>query len=106
MDLVDVPTIDGKFTWQNSNGKAMSRIDRLLLSDSLIVDWKVEWQIIGGRDISDHAPIWIKENKDWGPKAFKFNSCWLRHKEFNKIVRRSGVRFMLKGGVILVWRKN
>lgn len=63
MDLVDVPTIGVKFTWQNSKSKAMNMIDRFLLSDSLIVDWKVEGQIIGGRDISDHAPIWIKDSK-------------------------------------------
>ncbi|XP_058766091.1 uncharacterized protein LOC131639623 [Vicia villosa] len=41
MDLVDLPTIGGKFTWFNSNGQAMSRIDRFLLSEDFIEDWKV-----------------------------------------------------------------
>ncbi|XP_058723105.1 uncharacterized protein LOC131594923 [Vicia villosa] len=38
MELVDVPTIGGKFTWLNSNGKVMSRIDRFLLSEDFIED--------------------------------------------------------------------
>ncbi|XP_058726438.1 uncharacterized protein LOC131597788 [Vicia villosa] len=87
MDLVDVPTIGGKFTWFNSNGKAMSRIDRFLLSPCFIDDWNVEGQIIGSRDLSDHAPIWIKDNrKNWGPKSFKFNKLWLKHSDFTAFV--------------------
>lgn len=30
MGIVDVPCVGGKFTWYNSNGKAMSRLDRFL----------------------------------------------------------------------------
>ncbi|XP_058767708.1 uncharacterized protein LOC131641427 [Vicia villosa] len=63
LDLVDPPVVGGKFTWQNSSGKAMSKIDRFLISESLLVEWNVGAQEIGGRDLSDHAPIWIKDNK-------------------------------------------
>ncbi|XP_058783070.1 uncharacterized protein LOC131657719 [Vicia villosa] len=63
MELVDPPTIGGKFTWSNRSGRAMSRLDRFILSNNFIVDWKVESQTIGERDISDQAPIWIKDNK-------------------------------------------
>ncbi|XP_058777436.1 uncharacterized protein LOC131651758 [Vicia villosa] len=42
MELVDPPTIGGKFTWSNRSGSAMSRLDRFLLSSSFIDDWKVE----------------------------------------------------------------
>ncbi|XP_058767003.1 uncharacterized protein LOC131640642 [Vicia villosa] len=98
MELVDVPTIGGKFTWFSSNGRAMSRIDIFLLSDSLIEDWKVVGQVIGGRDISDHAPIWIKNNKkDWGPKPFKFNNNWLNHKDFGKFVEEEWAKINVKG---------
>ncbi|XP_058763157.1 uncharacterized protein LOC131636567 [Vicia villosa] len=38
MELVDLPTIGGKFTWIKSNGKTMSRLDRFLLSESFIED--------------------------------------------------------------------
>ncbi|XP_058757405.1 uncharacterized protein LOC131630662 [Vicia villosa] len=85
MKLVDIPTIGGKFTWFNSNGKSMSRIDRFLLSESFIEDWNIEGQYIGARDISDHAPIWIKNNrKDWGPKPFKFNNGTVHEEEVRR----------------------
>ncbi|XP_058762952.1 uncharacterized protein LOC131636352 [Vicia villosa] len=87
MELVDLPTIGGKFTLIKSNGKAMSRIDRFLLSDCFFEYWKVEGQYIGEREVSDHAPIWLKDNrKDWGPKPFKFNNMWFKHEDFDVFV--------------------
>lgn len=83
MELVDLPTVDRKFTWMNRNGKSMSRLDRFLILESFIDEWKVDAQSIGSRDISDHALIWINKNrKNWGPKPFKFNNCWFNHKDF------------------------
>ncbi|XP_058725766.1 uncharacterized protein LOC131597067 [Vicia villosa] len=83
MELVDPPTIGGKFTWSNRCGSAMSRLDRFILLDKFIDDWKVEGQTIGERDVSDHAPIWIKINKrNWGPKPFRFNNLWFNHDNF------------------------
>src|SRR3954467_5512721 len=98
MELVDLPTIGGKFTWIKSNGKSMSRIDKFLLSDSLIEDWKVVGQYIGERDVSDHAPIWFKDNrKDWGPKTFKFNNLWLKHEDMNNFVEEEWKKIVIKG---------
>ncbi|XP_058749655.1 uncharacterized protein LOC131622635 [Vicia villosa] len=98
LDLVDPPVVGGKFTWQNSRGKAMSRIDRFLISESLLVEWNVGAQVIGGRDLSDHAPIWIKDNKkNWGPKPFKFNNNWLKHKEFIPFVEKEWSLINVKG---------
>ncbi|XP_058766042.1 uncharacterized protein LOC131639577 [Vicia villosa] len=45
MDLVDIPCVGGKFTWFKDNDKAMSIIDRFLLSRKLIDDWKVEEEV-------------------------------------------------------------
>ncbi|XP_058775262.1 uncharacterized protein LOC131649520 [Vicia villosa] len=98
MELVDLPTIGGKFTWFKSNGKAMSRLDRFLLSESLVDDWKVDGQFIGERDVSDHAPIWLKNNrKDWGPKPFKFNNLWFKHEEFYNFVEDEWNKIVVKG---------
>ncbi|GAU32253.1 hypothetical protein TSUD_53800 [Trifolium subterraneum] len=72
MELIDVPVTGKKFTWFSANGKAMSRLDRFLLSDNFIVKEEVSGQWIGDRDISDHCPIWlICLNLNWGPKPFK-----------------------------------
>ncbi|XP_058759850.1 uncharacterized protein LOC131633146 [Vicia villosa] len=98
MEVVDVPTIGSKFTWFNSNGKTMSRLDRFLLSEKFIEDWKVEGQTIGKRDISDHAPIWLQDNKkEWGPKSFRFNNLWLKHEEFAPFVTKEWAKIHCKG---------
>ncbi|XP_058725892.1 uncharacterized protein LOC131597200 [Vicia villosa] len=36
MELIDLPSVGGRFTWFSGAGNAMSRLDRFLLSDSLI----------------------------------------------------------------------
>lgn len=42
---------------------------------------------MGDRDISDHCPIWlVSSNANWGPKPFRFNNCWLEHKDIVKLV--------------------
>ncbi|XP_058760697.1 uncharacterized protein LOC131634030 [Vicia villosa] len=98
MELVDLPTIGGKFTWIKSNGKAMSRLDRFLLSESFFEDWKVDGQHIGETDVFDHAPIWLKDNrKDWGPKPFKFNNMWFKHEEFDNFMKEEWKKIEFKG---------
>lgn len=39
-------------------------------------------------DIFDHFPIWIKAGiGDWGPKSFRFNNYWVKHKDFLSFVK-------------------
>ncbi|XP_058774256.1 uncharacterized protein LOC131648522 [Vicia villosa] len=98
MELVDPPTIGGKFTWRNICGSAMSRLDRFLLLDKFIDDWKVEGQTIGERDVSDHAPIWMKDNKrNWGPKSFRFNNLWFNHDNFIHFVEVEWKKIVVMG---------
>ncbi|CAK8537008.1 unnamed protein product [Lathyrus sativus] len=81
--LIDVPCKGKKFTWYNSNGNSMSRIDRFLISNSTVNDWGVSGQLVGPRDISDHCPIWLAADKEnWGPKPFKFNNEWFAKDDF------------------------
>src|SRR4051812_17610181 len=83
----------------------MSRIDRFLLSDNFIEDWKVDGQKIGERDISDHTSIWLKDNmKDWGPKPFRFNNLWIKHEDFSSFVIKewANIHFKGKGDFCLV----
>ncbi|PNX97198.1 cysteine-rich receptor-like protein kinase, partial [Trifolium pratense] len=87
MELIDVPVTGKKYTWFSADGKAMSRLDRFLLSEGCIEKGGVSGQWVGDRDISDHCPIWLICSKlDWGPKPFKFNNCWLDHNEFKPFV--------------------
>ncbi|CAK8566135.1 unnamed protein product [Lathyrus sativus] len=78
MELIDVPVVGNKITWFKANESCKIRLDKILLSDDLILKWGIMVQQIGDGDISDHMPIWLKLNvANWGPKPFKvFNSCY------------------------------
>ena len=95
VECEDVNLLGRKFTWYHSNGVAMSRIDRALISE----DWRdlwgnvVFWALL--RDVSDHCPVLLKvEANDWGPKPFRFNNYWLQNNNLKKVVEvewRKGV---------------
>jgi hypothetical protein len=90
MEVVDIPVLGKKFTWFNSDGSAMSRLDRFLLSDGFISKGGISNQWVGDRDISDHCPIWLLcSEQNWGPKPFKFNNCWLQHPDFISFVKNT-----------------
>lgn len=87
MNLIDLPVLERRFTWFKSDGSAMSRIDRFLLSDGWINMWRIVAQWVGDRDVSDHCPIILKGyNSNWGLKPFRFNNCWLQNAEFKTFV--------------------
>ncbi|XP_058740866.1 uncharacterized protein LOC131613193 [Vicia villosa] len=78
-----------KFSWFSGDGKTKSRIDRFLLSSTVVNRWDVIGQMIGDRNISDHCPIWIMlDNKNWGPKPFKFNNQWFSSDAFIPFVEK------------------
>lgn len=82
-EIVDLPCVGSRFTWFKGNGTTMSRLDRFFVSNIMIEDWGILDQRVGERYISDHCHIWLKVGKlDWGPKPFRFNSLWFKHKDF------------------------
>jgi hypothetical protein len=98
MELVDIPVMGKQFTWYNSDGTAMSRLDRFLLSEGFIVKGGISNQWVGDRDISDHCPIWLMcSNLNWGPKPFKFNNCWLEHPDFFSFVQTTWESLVIHG---------
>ncbi|GKV27571.1 hypothetical protein SLEP1_g36731 [Rubroshorea leprosula] len=70
--LIDLPLLGRKYTWYNSNGQYMSRIDRFLLLEDWVAKWGDVKQWGLRKSVSDHCPILLKNKKiDWGPKPFK-----------------------------------
>jgi exonuclease III len=121
LELVDMSLLGRQFTWFHPNGNVMSRLDRVLLSAEWLNLWGVPNVWVAARDVSDHCPLIIKySNEDWGPKPFRFNNFWLRHKDFKEVVSNawnsqevSGwMGFILKErlkflkGVIKLWSKE
>ncbi|XP_058783968.1 uncharacterized protein LOC131658719 [Vicia villosa] len=98
MELVDLQVMGSLFTWIKPNGKAGSRLDRILLTGSLISNWEIVAQEVGMRDVSDHKPVWTKSSKvDWGPKSFRVLKCWYEHKDFQSFIQNEWNAIVLKG---------
>ncbi|XP_058726860.1 uncharacterized protein LOC131598261 [Vicia villosa] len=96
--LVDIPCKGKKFSWYSGDGKPMSRIDRFIVSDTLVNRWSVIGQMVGTRDILDHCPIWLVLNdKNWGPKNFKFNNERFSFKLFIPFVENEWREFKVEG---------
>jgi hypothetical protein len=82
LELVDLPLLGRRFTWFHSSGRAMSRIDRVLISDEWASRWGSVTRWALPRDVSDHCPLILKYSRDdWGPKPFRFNNFLLDNKK-------------------------
>ncbi|GKU98648.1 hypothetical protein SLEP1_g11622 [Rubroshorea leprosula] len=87
-ELVDIPLVGRKFTWYQSNGNSMSRIDRFLLSEGWLTKWSEARQWGLSRTVSDHCPILLKHKHiDWGPKPFKFFNAWFQQEGCMELVK-------------------
>ncbi|KAF5931642.1 hypothetical protein HYC85_027813 [Camellia sinensis] len=78
-----------QFTWCNTvEGERWSRIDRFLLDSRWLEIFSFkQWGL--PRTVSDHCPILLKEDeRDWGPKPFKFLNPWLAHPSFMPAVKQ------------------
>lgn len=76
----------------------MSRLDRFLVSEEWIQEWGVMAQWALNRDVSYHCPIILKDgSQNWGPKPFRFISCWLQHRVFKMLVESAWSDFRVFG---------
>lgn len=81
-NLVEVALLRRKFTWHGPMGKR-SKLDRMLISK----DWCMIFDSVKIKAflkfLSDHCPlISSSDNRDWGPKPFRFINLWLLHPGF------------------------
>ena len=89
--LVDIQTINGICTWNNSRGgknQIASRLDRFLVSEGIMnKDIFVEAKIMPSLG-SDHWPIRLEVDikVNHGKRPFRFEAFWLRDPEFIKKV--------------------
>ena len=87
MNLVDVQTTNGKFTWNNRRGgihQIASRLDRYLVSEDFVsLDIFYEASIMPFLG-SDHWPIRLEVDvkKQQTKRPFHFEGFWLRDASF------------------------
>ncbi|MCH87170.1 LINE-1 reverse transcriptase like, partial [Trifolium medium] len=107
MELVDLPVLGRKFTWFHSNGIAMSRIDRVLVSEDWLRAWVNPSLWVLPRSISDHCPLVLRFNSvDWGPRPFRFNNHWLLHKDFFRLVEEFWRNCNLTGWMAFILKEK
>lgn len=86
--LVDLQLVGMKFTWFGLNNKR-SRLDRFLLDEFWLIQFKDLQQIGLKRSISDDTSILLaNESVDWGSRPFKFINAWFKDKECVDLIEK------------------
>lgn len=87
-----------KFTWCNSQTREKwSRIDRFLLNYEWLQNFNFKlWGL--PRSLSDHCPIILMEDdRDWGPRPFRFLNAWASHPNFVTLVKQTWSESQVEG---------
>ncbi|GJU72271.1 RNA-directed DNA polymerase, eukaryota [Tanacetum coccineum] len=85
--LVEVSLGGSSFTWCHKSATKMSKLDRFLVSESLLSTWPNITAVTLERYLSDHRPILLRESHfDYGPTPFRFFHYWFEMEGFSKIV--------------------
>ncbi|GJS46283.1 RNA-directed DNA polymerase, eukaryota, reverse transcriptase zinc-binding domain protein [Tanacetum coccineum] len=94
--LLDLPLGGRLFTWMNKVGTKMSKLDRFLISNS-VMDTFSDLKVIAlPRIYSDHIPLMLHNAKvDYGPLPFKFFHSWLHRDGFEECIQAAYVECSL-----------
>ncbi|XP_028053768.1 uncharacterized protein LOC114258112 [Camellia sinensis] len=90
LEVFDLPMCGRKFTWCHSQeGDRWSRLDRFLLNPEWLQTFNFKlWGL--PRLVSDHCPIILMEDeRDWGPRPFRFINAWSLHPNFLPFVEQT-----------------
>ncbi|GKD94529.1 RNA-directed DNA polymerase, eukaryota [Tanacetum coccineum] len=88
--LVEVNLGGCHFTWCHKSATKISKLDRFLVSESVLSGNPNINAITLERFLSDHRPILLKDNRyDYGPTPFRFFHHWLDMDGFNVFVENT-----------------
>ncbi|GJT22825.1 RNA-directed DNA polymerase, eukaryota [Tanacetum coccineum] len=84
---MEVPLGGCTFTWYHKSGNKMSKLDRFLISEGLMVSCPKITAITLDRYLSDHRPIFLREVcYDYGPIPFRMFHYWFEWEGFNRFI--------------------
>jgi len=96
--LIDLPLRSRRYTWFRGDGRSMSRIDRVLLSESWCLSWPGCCQMASARGLSDHCPLILSvDEENWGPKPSRMLKCWENFAGYNNFVCEKWNAFQVDG---------
>nr|GEU49700.1 RNA-directed DNA polymerase, eukaryota [Tanacetum cinerariifolium] len=88
--LVDVKIEGFSFTWSHPSATKMSKLDRFLVSDGIILSFPSITALCLDRHLSDHRPILLREILlDFGPTPFWFYHSWFSYDGFDEMVEKT-----------------
>nr|GEX43785.1 RNA-directed DNA polymerase, eukaryota [Tanacetum cinerariifolium] len=88
--LVDVKMEGFSFTWSHPSAMKMSKLDRFLVSDGIILLFPSITTFCLDQHISDHRPILLREILlDFGPTPFQFYHSWFSYNGFDEMVEKT-----------------
>lgn len=86
LQLIEIPLSNGWFTWHR--GASKSKLDRLFVNNEWIAQFPSLSLSSLKRTLSDHCPLLARSSvKNWGPRPFRFQNCWLSHPGCIKAIR-------------------
>ncbi|XP_071703927.1 uncharacterized protein [Rutidosis leptorrhynchoides] len=89
-NLIDLPLGGKKFTRMCLNTQKFSKLDRFLISGTILNIWPDISSKTLERDLSDHCPILLKNSfTDFGPKPTRVFNSWLKLKNANDIIKNT-----------------
>ncbi|GJU90435.1 RNA-directed DNA polymerase, eukaryota, partial [Tanacetum coccineum] len=92
--LVDVKMEGYSFTWVHPSAKKMSKLDRFLVSEGIILGFPAITAVCLDRHLSDHRPILLKEiHTDFGPTPFRTYHSWFSREGFDAMVEQAWSSF-------------
>lgn len=69
-------------------GSSKSKLDRLFVNNEWITQFPSLSVSTLKRNLLDHRPLLVKSNtKNWGPRPFRFQNCWLAHPCCMKVIK-------------------
>ncbi|GKD36390.1 RNA-directed DNA polymerase, eukaryota, partial [Tanacetum coccineum] len=88
--LVDLLLEGYSYTWSHKYASKMSKLDRFLITEGLLMIFPSLSALCLDRHLSDHRPILLRElNVDYGPIPFRLFHSWFNKNRFVKMVEDS-----------------
>nr|CCA66235.1 hypothetical protein [Beta vulgaris subsp. vulgaris] len=85
LQLTEIPTTE-RFTWFRGNSK--SKLDRCFVNPEWLTHYPTLKLSLLNRGLSDHCPLLLNSSvRNWGPKPFKFQNCWLSDPRCMRLVK-------------------
>ena len=96
--LVDIPLRGRTYTWFRGDGRSMSHIDRILLSENWCLTWPTCFQLAVSRGLSDHCPLVLAiDTHNWGPKPVRMFKYWADFPGYDSFVRETWSSLQISG---------